>query len=423
MKDKKTQYLMMGLAGLLMAAVLWAWLGPQRYSWEEHYEAESKDPYSTQVLLELLRARHAGHSVTVLEKGASLPVDTAAAAEAASYVFVGQGLSMSNDAVFGLLDFVASGNRAFIASQVFPNTLLEYLYGEDEEGGFPDGLYGMSFYPDTAVAAQLLHPDLRLPEAAVFSYAWDFKVQPYYWPYFRDTVLVQFEGLGVLGERLTNFVRVPYGDGFFYLHATPVMFTNYQLKDTARLGYVERALSYLPQGPVYWDEHNRVTATNAGMANDRRSRGLSSRSPLQYILGQPPLAMAWYLLLGAGLLFMVFRARRRQRAIPVPAPNTNTSLAFVNTIGRLYFLQGGHRQLALQKMRFFQIFIRERYHLPSQEWDDDLMGKLAARSQVEEAHIRRIALMHKNILSSRITTENTLTDFYRLIEGFYKRCR
>jgi hypothetical protein len=51
-----------------------------------------------------------------------------------------------------------------------------------------------------------------------------------------------------------------------------------------------------------------------------------SMSPMRFILNNPPLRYAWYLLLLGLLIFVLFNAKRKQRIVPVIEPLKNTSL-------------------------------------------------------------------------------------------------
>jgi len=120
------------------------------------------------------------------------------------------------------------------------------------------------------------------------------------------------------------------------------------------------------------------------------------------------------------LLYLIFRAKRRQRVIPVNEPVTNTSLEFIDTIGRLYFQKGNPRQLILQKMKYLQNFIKNRYGLNVQEWDAKFMDRLSQKSNVPRDLLERIDLMHRNVRSSRFSSDNTLISFHQMTEEFFK---
>lgn len=123
------------------------------------------------------------------------------------------------------------------------------------------------------------------------------------------------------------------------------------------LAYAEKVFAHLADAPIYWDVSSRTSEQIARRLNEPsyqpRNRGLSAKGPMQYVLSQPSLAWAWYLTLIMSLLYLLFRAKREQKVIPVLAEKKNTSLAFVTTIGRLYFLQNQHKDLIMKKMQFF----------------------------------------------------------------------
>jgi hypothetical protein len=122
-----------------------------------------------------------------------------------------------------------------------------------------------------------------------------------------------------------------------------------------------------------------------------------------------------------GLLYLVFRAKRQQRVIPVLEPNRNTSLEFLNMIGRLYFLQNNHRQLALQQISMLKQHIRRRYDI--KELSEETAPTLAQRSGVEEAHLKRLMTFDRNIQTSTFMSGKTLSDFHQLIEYFYQNSK
>jgi hypothetical protein len=229
-----------------------------------------------------------------------------------------------------------------------------------------------------------------------------------------------------MNNDLVNFAQRPYGEGNFYLHTMPLAFTNYHLLEEDKLEYVDKVFSHLQEGPIYWDEYSGVSERVGEAINNRDynsgNRMLRAESPLQFILSKPALSWAWYLLLTAVLLYVVFLSRRRQRVIPVLQKNTNTSLEFLSTIGHLYFLQNNHKQLALQKMQLFRSFIREKYHLHGLEFDEEFKKRLQQKSDVDRPIIDEIFLIHSNI-KKRPITENTLIDFHKALEQFYRHCK
>ncbi len=346
----------------------------------------------------------------------------------ANYVFIGGGMLLDSMDLEALLNFVEKGNDAFIASKTIPWNLMEVLY-RDSCYYIPWDDY--NFFQDTVVSLNFTHVDLRESEPFPYSFYERNQVRPYLWDFIEDVYFCDGENdwmvLGKGNDTFINYINIPYGKGSFFLHSIPLTFTNIHLLDSVKINYAEKVFSHLSEGSIYWDECSRIDE-NVGrrrneLAGQDLNRRLSDKSPLKYVLSQPPLAWAWYLLLTLGLLYLVFGAKRRQRIIPVLESNANTSLEFINTIGRLYFLSNNHRQLSLQKMQLFLGYVREHYHLQTQELDKGFSEKLAIKAEISVELIEKIIQIHRNIKSSSFTSENTLIDFHRLLEQFYQNCK
>lgn len=421
MKRNNYIFYLIGAAVLILIAVYF--LGSKKtYNWQEHYHQKGKDPYGTKIITELLKA--SGREFIVLKD--SLTAGLPEAPEAFSnYVFVGQSMYLSEMDVSQLIDFAVNGNNVFLFCNYIPHNLMFYLYdGECEPSLWND----FSAFQDTAVTLSLAHPNLKKERQSEYVYLSRYGAQPYQWRYFYPEYFCDSEGafaeLGYINEEYINFARVEYGDGYFYLHTTPLAFTNVNMLEQQAYNYANRVFSHLNDGPIYWDEYSRVPESVARSMNNRSgggfNRNLSSKSPLQYILSQPPLKWAWYLLLSMGLLYLVFRVKRRERIIPVLEPNTNSSLQFVRTIGRLYFLQNNHRQLALQKMKLFHVDVRESYGLHFQEGDEKFEEKLAQKSGVSKEIIDKLFTMYRNIENTRFLSADALIEFYKAMAAFYK---
>lgn len=394
-------------------------------SWSENYAAGSKAPYGTYVICQTIKGSTEEKKFTLLSDTlpGKLPADSTLHAR---YIFIGKTMYLSESSLNALLEFVDAGNSAFIAAKYLPFGLLDEIYPDLCDTEYY-GWEGFSYTEDTLVRLNLDHPALELKKDVPYRHRYYQRFVAHNWTFFDEYHFgCDQEGsmmaLGYMNGSLINYAAIPYGGGNFYIHSTPAAFTNYQLLRPEALEYAERALSYTGAGPVYWDEGSKNRANNT-LATTPPSRSLSSRSPLQYILSQPPLAMAWYLLLFLGMTYLLLRSRRRQRMVPVLEPNANTSLEFVSTIGRLYFLQNDHKQLCLQKMRLFQQFIRERYGLQARDTDEAFLVKLAAKSEVSRELTDKLFLIHNNIETSNIVTENTLAQFHGLIEEFHRTCK
>lgn len=402
------------LAGLL---VYFYTQGQKQIIWSESFDSDSEQPYGTAVIRKLLERASGRYDFILLEDALheALPAD---AAPGASYVHIGKGTYYDSLDLDALLAFVGAGRTAFLSSRHLPYALLDTLLIAD----LCDNLMQDEYPHRSALQANL---QLVQRDSQVYTYHVRGRSDtlPYYWNFLYHTGHCDppagLTSLGTLDTTLVNFARIPFGEGTFLFHTTPMAFTNFALLEEPHFEYAHHVLSYLPEGAIYWDRRREQRPPLPP-----RSQSYSARSPLQYVLSQPPLAWAWYLMLALGLLYVLFQAKRRQRIVPVLEKNTNTSLEFVSTIGRLYFMQQNHGQLCRQKTRLFQSFISRRYGLPARSLrEPSQRHRLAQMSEIPQQDIERIATLAQNIEGASIVSERTLEEYHHLLDHFYKNCK
>ncbi len=428
MADKRP-FIIFGIAAvLILTFFIYFSNKSDRYSWDENYRESNKSPYGTFVVYNLLQRYSTDHMLADISKSIpddlpAMPIDSVAAP--ANYVFIGEGLYLDSTSTQHLLDFVKSGNVAFISSKSIPYVLMDSMLTIPCTGQM---WYDYSAFEDTSVTTNLIHKDLKDPYSFKFEFLYRSKPQPYYWQYIDSAYFCKanylFTRLGEINGQFANFAKMSYGDGAFYLHTTPIAFSNIQLLRKEGLSYANKIFSHLGEGPIFWDKISRVdeeiSRRRNQMATYDKNIRLDHEGPLSYILKQQSLAWAWYLALATGFLYLFFRAKRTQRIIPVLDVNANTSLEFISTIGRLYFLQNDHKKLCLQKMKLFLSYVRERYNMPAKQIDENFVKSLSLRSEVPEKTIGKIALMYQNINNSSFVSEKTMIDFHLEMEKFYK---
>ena len=419
-KRSRNIIVIVGIAALITFLMLRYGSQPS-YSWVENYHANNKGPYGTSVIKTLLEDYLPGEKLILLEDSLAQLNDLEPEVPA-NYLFIGASQYIDSLNAEYLIEFVEQGNHAFLISRSLPEELSFYLYYYDC-GDYREWEDYYS-WPDSLVEMNLQHEALAQKNSTPFLYEYKGKRRNYDWQYIPNNFICDaeygFVRLGTFNKDYTNFARVPYGDGFFYLHTNPMAFSNISLLDQDHLEYISAVFSHLHEGPIYWDEASKLSGY---LPNPRSNRGLNEKTHLDVILVEPALAWAWYLLLVMTICYLLFRTKRRQRIIPVLEKNQNTSLEFLQTMGNLYFLQNDHRKIALHKMRLFLGFIRERYYLTTQELDVSFKQQLSLKSEISEKEIDAILLLYKNIQSSSFVSEKILVDFYGKIEAFYKNCK
>jgi hypothetical protein len=205
-----------------------------------------------------------------------------------------------------------------------------------------------------------------------------------------------------------NYIKMPVGknDGAFLIHTNPFAFTNYHMLK-GKANYAAGVLAYLPQQTIIWDNYYK---------SGRRVIG----SPLRYILSNPSLKWAFYMVLFGLLMFVIFRGKRKQRVIPVIEPLKNATVDFTQTIGDLYYQNGDFSNIINKKIEFFLEFVRSHYYLDTNILNEQFQNKLAVKS-ANTKEDTKVLVDYLMFLKSKSThTENELIELNKKLELFTK---
>ena len=386
---------------------------PRRYQWFENYKASSGQPYGTSVIRKMLETYRADNKFVLNEKKRLKDVlNEITDPERTDYVFIGHNIFLDEESLGAIAKFIEGGGNAFIASLAPPEDILNSIYFQ--ECGAP-----VEFVRNRKDSVQLnfFHPDLKTPEGTEFAYRFSTEVVPYSWDYISKTVFCDssrsITALGFQEDDKVNFIRVRAGSGNLYVHSNPLVFTNYFLTKAENVAYASAVFSHLEGHDLIWDEYSKISLPG---------RGDSYNSPLYYILKQPSLKYAWWLLLATVALYVVFAAKRKQRVIPVREMKSNTSLEFVNLISRLHYKNGNHLDMAHKKMKYFLYFVRSRYGIHVERFKDEHIRRLAEKSKVNYSDVE-VIFSRYYLIEERFKNNieaNRLVDLYDAIENFYR---
>lgn len=392
-------------------------------SWWESFRYNKKQPYDLYALYELLEARPAGLVFNQDSLGL-LPLDSTTTA---NYVYVGGNIYFDEIDLTGLLQFVEQGNKAFVFTKRIPEDLSYHLFGPNCYFNTNFDYEDLDDYYEDTISLTLTNPELLPRDTVQLCWVYDYEANIHNWRHVSEEMLCDpgygLEILGTLDSGRVNFARLRYGEGEILLHTNPELFTNYFLADSSRYDYARGVFSYLGEGPVIWDEYVRSyrppPSARGGGYNPNGGRNLlTDNHALRYILEQPPLALAWYVLMLGGLLFVIFRGKRRQRIIPYRTRPENNSRQFVDTIARLTFQHGNHARLAKREVKMLRQYVQERYHLHWPEGEPP-PPELALRSGLDPAVIERAAIQVAFVSRQTSLQEGDLIRFYRSVWGIY----
>ncbi len=253
-------------------------------------------------------------------------------------IYIGRNFRPGKTSISALLSFVKNGNNALVSTSSFQRLLMDTLKISMTRFSYLQA--GKTYAPDSFRYV--------LP-AGNFTVKYD-KIVGHHFFNKLDSSTTTILGYWKRDElSLPNFIKVTFGSGSFYLQLTPGVFSNYYMldKDTYAIAYA--SLLHLKGKYILWKD---------SYAND-----VQSRTPLRYILRQPALRAAWYLLLVTLLLFLIFKSKREQAAVPILTPEENLSVAFAETIGSLYYENGSPGNMIVKKINYFLYYLKKNYRL------------------------------------------------------------
>lgn len=405
---------MLGALGVLLL-VVFAFDNEKTYSWDENFRAASDQPYGTKFMKELLEEFREGKFVIHEKNSLGEILDDKELQRNTNYVFIGESLFLSKEDTEKLKTFLYEGNNVFIAAKEIPEFVADIYTAEcGSEVMLEDNRQrtpSMNFY----------HPSFHRKFGYRYSYRYIYEDAEYNWRTFSSLLFCDSTKLltpiGYLEPDQINFLRIPHGRGFLYLHSNPAAFTNYFLIQKEKVEYAAAIFSHLKGENTIWEEFGKIPM----MGGD----GDGLNSPLYYIMQQPSLKYAWWMIVAGGLLYVVFAAKRTQRVIPVLEAKTNTSLEFVRMIAALHFQNKNHMDMARKKMKYFVYFIRSKYGIHGQPVTEDMIVRLSEKSKVPLQDVQAIFKFNRLVEegSNGVIDESRLSNFFDVIENFYKQCK
>ena len=389
----------------------------EKYQWYQNYRPDSDQPYGTMFIQKMLKENYEG-KVTINQKEAVHKIIDAGGFEdgKTDYVLIGQNIYLDYTDVDALANFISEGNNVFIATMEVPETLIAKVYQSKCDGAITYTYYSN----DSIVKTNFYHPKFHKEKDYTYLYRMGSKDYTYTWRTLSEEALcdsvVGFTPLGYQQEVRVNFLRIPYGKGFLYLHSGPLMFTNYFLTKKDNREYASSVFAHMSGKDLIWDEVSKVPFSELQNIYD---------SPLYYIMQQPALKYAWWMLLAGALLYVAFASKRTQRVIPVLETKTNTSLEFLNVISSLHYQNPNHLDMARKKMKYFLYFIRAKYGINAQVYTEEHAKRLAEKAKVDVADTHAIFERFKAADNYMVGNEEPelLFALYQAIDKFYKTCK
>jgi hypothetical protein len=165
------------------------------------------------------------------------------------------------------------------------------------------------------------------------------------------------------GKAFCNFMALRYGAGILFLHSNPEVFTNYFLLRDHNHCYTESLASFWGGGEIKWFVNYKQEYEDGYVMHS-------------YLMEQPALKTAWYLL-WILLVFAVFTyAKRTQRIIPVVLPKQNLSVDYVKRLAQFHLLQKNYKGLIDRQLLVLLDKLRNEYRMDTSLIDESFTERM-----------------------------------------------
>ena len=390
---KDLKYILV-LVATVIGLVLVELLTPEPTDWSFSLSKDRKIPYGTYVFKELLpqlfpdqRLDFSYH--TIYEERDSAKQN---------FFVLCNHFSPEQEDLQSLLSMVNEGRVAFISANYFSGAFADTLEVTSADYFF-SSITGDE-PPKSGDSTRLSMINPRFDDG---DYPYHLQIMPNYFTSF-DTTRTYVIAKNNAEDVVT--IKVDWGEGYLVLNNTPAIFTNIYMLEQQNHEFVSKTMAYLPQEDLHWTEYYQLGRMEAS-------------SPLRFVLSNESLSWAYYLLILALLLFILFEAKRKQRIIPIVKPLENTTLEFVQTIANLYWQQKDHTSIAQKKIGFFLEDIRVKYRLETVDLDDDLVMALSKRSGNPESSVAKVISIVNQVKSVKKVSAEQLLLLNQAIEGLH----
>ncbi|MDX1472299.1 MAG: hypothetical protein R3213_12440, partial [Flavobacteriaceae bacterium] len=333
---------------------------PKSLNWRDSYSANDKIPLGSFVLFNELQ-RISKDSIIVSDESIFEFIRKKDRISGQSLIFINNYLNFTDQDSNSLWEFVMNGNSVLMSGLYFDGVLFDSLNLEVTHDF--DKLF-------------------KEPANQEFSSPYLEKNERFFKDVIENAYISSFDTINgrILGSAMItsaekafpNLVQIKPNDssGSFFIHTNPFAFSNYHLLN-GKENYAATVLSFLPTGKIIWDEYYKAGRKVI-------------RSPLRFVLTNPPLKWAFYIALISLIIYIIFQGKRRQRVIPVIEPVKNSTVEFTKTIGNLYYQTGEYTSVINKKITYFLEYLRKTYYLNTNRLDDEFISKLAAKAKVSQ---------------------------------------
>jgi hypothetical protein len=101
-------------------------------------------------------------------------------------------------------------------------------------------------------------------------------------------------------------------------------------------------------------------------------------------------------------------------------PNKNTTVAFTETVGRLYLQQHNNRNIADKIILHFFEYLRSQYYLNTNQVNDNFITTLSRKSNLADEKVKQLFVTIRQVQNSYDINDALLLSLNQQIENFNK---
>lgn len=396
--NKSSIFLVGGITVALLGLLLWfvnsssetsSKEDPKKYTssnWETKFSIESKDPLGLNLMKQLIDNHHSKPLEIASKKLPQLKEKTKN-----TYFFIGDYFVLKSSEFDSLLQQVEKGDELFVSCWEMGENMHEYFF---------DSEYYEWYYSNSIKV-------FSENNSYSFSNVFQNDTVARRWKLFNESAIKDSLYYTVSQAMETpNFIEIPHGEGYIYLHSNPELFYNYQLLSKDGFKHASNFLSVFPsENRVYWLELGNYYNLDY-IYNDEGSGNEQENSLLTFIFKHKALLIAFLLIILGVILYFVFHSKRIQQLVPYIPPTKNRSVAFAQTMKEIYFQQSSpYNILQVMKKNFF-VAINKQFFIDLNDADRAYKVKLLAeKASISEERIVELLQMFETTQAFSVSND------------------
>ena len=394
---------------IILVVVLYA-LREQHYNWNPTFKQEGEQPYDLSLFKKTIAASYVSKNFHEIK---SLYSDTTFLPEQNGLIlFVNPYNQLDSAEISKLLLSVKNGNRVFISTHS-PTHILKYL--------IPECISDDNRIVNTTMAKSITPHLKNKGSGPELFYSIREEIDRFKWSYFDlencNSSLVNVVGnFEAIGRTYTNFIKIAHGDGFFYIHTTPLQFTNLHFRNQKAFEFTNEMIALMPHQKMFYLNPEYDTPVES-----------SQQAPvydniLGFIFNNPPIKWAWYIMLTLALLYIFNAIRRSQRAIPIFQLPENEISNYLDVVSRLYQKEGKHKHIIGIQEKLLLQHLRNKYRLNFTNADDAFYKDAAIRLQMDPGYLKQFFQSLNRAKNNSTLSDEDFRKTIRNLNEFYQKC-